>query len=272
MPHLCIPKERQPRGKCRGRNGYSGYVLGVEAAFVLWGLPTPLATKWRSVFERLLDDDERARAAGLVFAPDRDAFIVGHALLRLALSMHTDRTPAESWRFSRPPGGKPRLAGARSEEGPAFSMSDARGIVACCVADEGPVGIDVEELLAAPPDAALVAHACTPSEQAIVREAGPERAALVFTQLWTIKEAVAKAIGAGPDLPLGQISCALDPPRVVALPAGASAATTWQIDMLCPTETTVLTLTQACRADRRKPFSIQHVTDELCMQLLGESP
>ncbi len=247
--------------------GIPGKCVPMESDFVWWALPTLAATQ-RPALMRLRDAGERERAARFAFDPDRDAYIVAHALLRLALARATGRAAA-TWRFVHTPEGKPRAAGA---DGPAFSLSHARGIVACCIAGDGPVGLDVEDLPAVAPDPNVLERACSPAERAMLRGTLPEQMALAFTQMWTIKEAVAKAVGAGPHLPFDQISCALDPPRVIDLPAGSWAAPAWQIDLIQPTETTVLTRACAHHAVRRKPFSLRRITDDVCISSLAESP
>src|ERR1700730_4000623 len=56
-----------------------------------------------------LSAEERARYERLGFERDRRDFLVGHALLRQALSVHGHRAPHE-WTFQTSPNGKPFLS------------------------------------------------------------------------------------------------------------------------------------------------------------------
>ena len=132
-----------------------------------------------------------------MFEPDRCAFVAAHGLLRVALSLVTGLDP-RGWRFVRDARGKPASAAARAS-GLSFSLSHARSLVACALAYGGTLGIDVEEIPDREPDDALLAGCCSPEETARLHELPAERRALEFTRLWTLKEAVAKARGAGPD-------------------------------------------------------------------------
>ncbi|MFT4192632.1 MAG: 4'-phosphopantetheinyl transferase superfamily protein, partial [Comamonas sp.] len=127
------------------------------------------------------------------------------------------------------PGGKPVLAGAAAGR-LHFSLSHSGGWAAIALADR-PVGVDVEALAA--PDAALLAACATPAErQAIAQSDDPSAA---FTALWTTREALLKAHGAGLVQPL---------PAWSPGPAGAagwraiiptgSRGTPWPAYHVCP--------------------------------------
>ena len=93
-----------------------------------------------------LSAEERTRCARLAFASDRRDFIAAHALLRHALSAHGHRD-AREWLFIPDANGKPELASAPGERPQlAFNLSHTRGLVACVVARDVDVGIDVERV------------------------------------------------------------------------------------------------------------------------------
>jgi phosphopantetheinyl transferase len=152
------------------------------------GLSEPV----KRLLANVLDADERQRAAHFVHARDRDAFVVAHGVLRLALSRVEPETPSE-WRFARTPGGRPIVAGpARGEL--AFSLTHARSLVACAIARSGTVGIDAEEVAATEPDPLLLAQTCSPAEIETIAARTPALRARAFAVLWTRKEAAAKAL------------------------------------------------------------------------------
>jgi 4'-phosphopantetheinyl transferase len=183
----------------------------------------------------LLDERERSRAAAFRFAADRDAYVAAHGLLRLALSAAGDLDP-RAWAFSTTPAGKPELTG--TQRGVAFSLSHARSIVACAVAPAGTIGVDVEEISAAPPDAALLAECCTPAERALLRALPADDEPAAFARLWTMKEAVLKSLGTGLSRSPAEIACALLPPRILA---SGDDRMRWEIVSLLPTAGHVLT-------------------------------
>jgi 4'-phosphopantetheinyl transferase len=164
---------------------------------IVWARPSAFgATAFRYLAETL-DGEERARASRLVFEPDQRAFVAAHGLLRIALSRVAGGDPRD-WRFVRDARGKPSAAGALAG-GLSFSLSHARSMVACAWAPGGLLGIDVEEIPDREPDGVLLAACCSPEEIARLRALPAPDRSLEFTRLWTLKEAVAKARGAGLD-------------------------------------------------------------------------
>jgi len=145
----------------------------------------------------LLDDTERRRWQRHIDDRARDAFLVGHALLRLVVGAHTG-TPARAVRFAtacRRCGGdhgKPTVLGADAVQ---VSLSHCNGLVAVAVAQRHPVGVDVEQVT--PRVAGIVEPALTAAEHAVLRTLPADRQADAATRYWVRKEAVLKATGDG---------------------------------------------------------------------------
>jgi 4'-phosphopantetheinyl transferase len=135
---------------------------------------------------RLLDAQERVRAARLRFEADRCAFITAHALRRLALAHALAMDPADL-RFGTGPHGRPVLLDTDGGL-PAFSMTRTRGFVACAVHEGGVVGIDAE-CLRDGPDSSLL--------EPFVASEEPVQGLLDFYRQWTALEAFWKARGLG---------------------------------------------------------------------------
>ena len=148
------------------------------------------------VLKSLLDETDRTRAARFHHAADRLAYAAAHALLRTLLSEVAGGAP-QDWRFVRSPAGKPRLDGARGWPDLRFSLSHARGMVACAVATGVEIGVDVEPLTPVP-DALRLAwtHFSAREAEGLQTMVEPARSE-AFVHLWTLKEAAGKAAGTG---------------------------------------------------------------------------
>jgi 4'-phosphopantetheinyl transferase len=143
-----------------------------------------------------LSAEERTRAAEFAFDDDRRDFVVAHALLRRTLTTLMPREPT-AWSFINSPSGKPGLSNTDREGGSiAFNLSHTRGLVACVVARGTEVGIDVERVPSYDPlDVARSRFSMAEVRDLESRPAAEQRER--FTELWTLKEAQAKATGAG---------------------------------------------------------------------------
>jgi 4'-phosphopantetheinyl transferase len=157
--------------------------------------------------EAQLSPQEQGRASRFRFQRDRNAFVAAHALLRFALRRVTGRA---DWSFDAGPNGKPGLAAGEGGGVPHFNITHTPGLAACGLTLTGPIGVDAE-LWGRVVDVAGVAERCfTPDEQARLRAAGSELNQR-FIELWTLKEAVAKALGHGLAMDLRSFSVTTDP-------------------------------------------------------------
>jgi len=144
----------------------------------------------------LLDAGERQRAAGYVFARDRDRFVARTVLLRLVLgaSLRVDpaRVPIERTcaRCGRPHG-RPRVPDADVH----VSVSKSADLAVVALTRLGAVGVDVERDTATVTE--LADRLLAPGEDA--SGAGD------LLALWCRKEAVVKATGDGLTVPLDEV-------------------------------------------------------------------
>jgi len=138
---------------------------------------------------RVLSPDERARADRTRRGP-RERYVVGRARLRVILAGHVGVAPA-SLALVTGPNGKPRL-----EAGPAFNLAHSGALGLIAVARDREVGVDVEELRVVPEAQEIARRWIGPDAEAALRSAGADRDR-VFLRLWTRREALLKATGAG---------------------------------------------------------------------------
>jgi len=148
-------------------------------------------------YHALLDEEERARCSRYRFASDRRAFLLAHALVRVALSKFTG-TAAQALRFRRNRYGRPEIDPPASLR---FSLSHTRDLVACAVSVEFEVGIDVEKARDSIDPIALADRFYVRHEATALRALPIEQQMDQFLSIWALKEAYAKARGRGPALP-----------------------------------------------------------------------
>jgi len=146
-------------------------------------------------------DAERARATRFIRDADRARHLLGRALARVLVARRL-AVPPSSLRLVEDADGKPALDGP----GPAFNLSHSGGWIACALAEDVAVGVDVQEhtpSMARPDDFGDVFG---PRERARIDGAGDEAARIgAFARAWARKEALLKAVGVGLQLKLDAI-------------------------------------------------------------------
>lgn len=180
---------------------------------------TPEGSDW-------LDAGERARFATLGAAIQRERFLTVRWLLRQALSR---RLPGDAGdlAFDAPRGAKPRIASA-NPDGLKFNLSHTGDTLAVLTAFDREPGVDIETPRPGRDSLALARRYYDPREIAWLERLPSDARAEGFLRLWTLKEALLKAMGLG--LRAGLASCVLDiaddRPRLVACTAGPARAWT----------------------------------------------
>ena len=175
----------------------------------------------------LLDDTERQRWAGYRRGADRERFLAGCALAKMAIADYSGQRPGDvsfdrTCRNCGRPHGKPAIRGGRLE----LSVAHSGDLVAVAVA-AAPVGVDVEQLEGRTrplggdrdPDA-LARLTLADTERAALAAVPPPGRARAFLVAWTRKEAVTKATGDGLRAAFRDVIVAADHgrPRLVAWP------------------------------------------------------
>lgn len=153
-----------------------------------------------------LSPTERERSARFVFEHDRRDYIAAHALLRTTMSL-CDPRPPEAWTFETDSHGKPYVPSVVGQPPPLnFSLSHSTGLVACAVAPFVDLGLDVASVDRAIDVEAFGGHCFSSMEMANLSDCPEERRQGRFFELWTLKEAFAKAVGRGLGLPLSAVT------------------------------------------------------------------
>ncbi len=153
------------------------------------------ALSWPALMT-VLDTSERLCASQLRRAVDRQAYVLAHGLRRLALA-RVLQVPAAALVFRWTDLGQPLLAWPQTP-GVFFSHSHTRVGVLFALSLETPLGVDIEQTCAEPPD---MAHL-----EPFLRRPEPAPATS-FYRYWTAIEAFCKAAGTGLSELLPRIEC-----------------------------------------------------------------
>lgn len=144
----------------------------------------------------VLPEHEHARVTSFRSDAARRQHLVARVLCRVALSRYTG-LPPDRLRLSTEAHGRPVLEAGQIDLDLRFSISHTTGLVACAVARDRDVGIDVEHVQVDLDAIALAERFFSPREAQDVRDRpAPERTRR-FLRYWTLKEAWLKARGVG---------------------------------------------------------------------------
>jgi phosphopantetheinyl transferase len=147
------------------------------------------------VFSAMLDATERAKSSRFRQPADRRAYVLAHALRRVALARALQVAPADLV-FASEANGKPVLTAPTGQD-IYFSHSHSRALVACAVTRIGPVGIDVACTQDGDADLSLLAGLVElPDARQREAELGADPVQQFFFY-WTALEAFCKANGRG---------------------------------------------------------------------------
>lgn len=198
---------------------------GAGAGAHVWLVDLALSPQALTACDAVLSEDERARGERFLRSEDRDRYRASHAALRLVLGRALGADP-RSLAFAAGPNGKPELAGA-VREALGFNLSHSGRLALIGLSARHPIGVDVE-LIRPLSDALRIARGhFSPDEAAALAATSERERVAVFFGLWTRKEAVVKALGAGLALPLDRFSVTLPPaaPRLLRMADGHGAWT-----------------------------------------------
>lgn len=170
----------------------------------VWYAPLDIPPSEVHRLERTLANDEVSRAARFRHLTDRRHFVACRGILREILSRYVDESPGEI-EFCYGPRGKPRL---RSDDGPhrlRFNVSHSQGLAVFAIAHDREVGVDIERLDPNLEWQEIAESVFSAEEVNALRSLPAQSRSAAFLNVWTRKEAYAKARGEGLSLPLGEL-------------------------------------------------------------------
>ncbi len=142
----------------------------------------------------LLDDAEQRRAADLLFPQERRQFVTGRAFLRRVLAVHAGREP-RAIEISTGRNGKPVLKDTSERIG--FNLSYSRSGCLVGVMHGLELGVDLEDRHHVLDRNELARAYFSRQEFSALQASGAAARDELFLRIWTRKEAVLKASGAG---------------------------------------------------------------------------
>jgi phosphopantetheinyl transferase len=146
---------------------------------------------------RVLTDTDRAALLKISSRSSRDSAMAARILLRLSLSLVTNRHLAPSeWCFEQTELGRPYVHARQCREPIDFNVSHTDEIVLVAVGHNVSLGLDVESA-DQPLEKSLLNAFCHPSETETVQFLAPNLQHRSFIKLWTEKEAYTKMLGLG---------------------------------------------------------------------------
>lgn len=169
--------------------------------------------------EALLNDAERARSRRFVTPVLQQRFVAARSRVRALLGAHLGCDP-RSLVFVENEFGKPRLADRSDIH---FSLSHSQDRALLAVSEGLEIGADLEGVRSVDHLGLARRYFHRNEVAAIERHADPQQA---FFRIWTLKEAVVKALGTGLLIPLDEFEVSIETaqPAMVTPPPGASAA------------------------------------------------
>ena len=182
-----------------------------QVAVDLWLVPEPalLSVQLYTDYVAMLSEDEQERYQSFRLSEDRQRYLVARALMRSVLSGYLADTRADTLQFIIGPHGKPELRHVDGVTPLHFNLSHTRGMLVLAVSREAAVGVDAEMLNRRTRDLQLVKRYFTAQELEEYLRQPEENRQAYFLALWTVKEALVKALGMGLRVPLNSFSVSL---------------------------------------------------------------
>jgi 4'-phosphopantetheinyl transferase len=142
----------------------------------------------------------------------------------------------------------------------AFSLSHTNGMVACAVTSAAAVGVDVERLDRGVDAAKIAARFFAPEETAQLTRLDGDARRAHFCDIWTLKEALVKALGTGIASSLASLAFTVDGARVT-LAAPQLDTNAWHFRLFAPSPVHRLAVAVQLAPSVEPRFIFRSVTD-----------
>ena len=161
----------------------------------IWSVSLSLPPQAEAHLEGLLNSEERHRAEQFRFIRDRRRYTISRGALRSIIGMFVHRPP-EGLVFGYGKNGKPYLGPLLLGEPLQFSLSHCLDMTLIAVCSTHQLGIDVERSDRRIAELELIVSSyLRAQEQSLFESTDKNARTALFLNLWTRREAVAKALG-----------------------------------------------------------------------------
>lgn len=161
----------------------------------VWRTSLVLSTAQRQTYLKLLDSNERARAARFHFDVHRNRYIASKAILRIILGRYLTIPPANIC-FTLGSHGKPYLSLECNKFNLQFNMSHSNDLAVYALTRSHEIGVDIEKVIDRSSEGISKRFFAREEYAALMQLPGKARKQAFF-HIWTQKEAFIKAIGQG---------------------------------------------------------------------------
>jgi 4'-phosphopantetheinyl transferase len=224
------------RRRRKSPSGQTARVASGEAH--VWTVATaPLAASGELArFTSVCSREEASRHGRFVFERDRRAFAAAHGLVRFALSWCMPEVPPAVWSFRTAQYGRPELASPDLGCDLRFNLSHTTAWVGCIVTRDLDCGIDIEAVGRTGGHELLIDRTLSHYERRELDAAPPALRSVRFIERWTLKEALAKAVGLGLALRFDEVGFAGLPTdiRLAHRPGSALLRGRWHFEHWAP--------------------------------------
>jgi len=176
-----------------------------EAEVHVWVATVPAPTAVANL-ERILSPDEVARSERYHKLESAASFIVARAILRVLLAEYLATTPS-SIRFAYSATGRPSVEYPRTDVDVSIAHSAKAILIGATRCRR--LGVDIEYISPTFDFSEVVASAFGQEERMILESGKDSQRRRLFFALWTAREALAKACGAGLTAPLSELGLSL---------------------------------------------------------------
>lgn len=194
------------------------------------------ALKPEDLYNDILSEDEKERAGRFRFAEYGNRFVAARAYLRKILGVYCNAKPSDIV-FKYNEHGKPGIPEGSNPGEIQFNLSHSGDLALCALTKKSAVGIDIEFLRQVTRPEKILERFFSDRERAYYHSQPESMKIRAFLKLWTIREALSKALGTGFSSQLKEID--LSPALESSFPARASITQTnesgiWSILQIAP--------------------------------------
>ena len=227
--------------------------IAADEVLVFLALPDTITSGADS--RAILGPDDLGHVGRFHFERHREVAMASRVLQRRALSACAAVAP-DAWVFEKDEHGRPSISSPAITPQLHFSVANTQGLVACAVTASRDVGLDVEPWAEDVPDQ-VVDRCFSLAERAALATLPAADRPRRFVEVWTLKEAYAKARGLGLSVPLERISISVNAgvPRLTLDASLGDEAAAWQLEIWSPTASHAVAV--CVRRDDGPPLRIE---------------